>query len=131
MTPIKLALNMITISDNDLYGYNAYSRSVYLKPEAKQWKLDAVDSFRQQLDALNYDVSDLPNKLKLTIKIESSSWVSKNGKTKKKDLSNCTKALIDSLFQALNADDSLIYELKLVKVIKNSDIIKIRISNAV
>lgn len=60
------------------------------------------------------------NELKVTIEVYSN-WYNKDKTIKHRDIANLEKFIIDSVFNALGIDDSLIFELILKKVDSNEE----------
>ena len=55
-------------------------------------------------------------KLSVEVDLISDDWMCKNGNVKKRDIDNCLKTLLDSIFSCLDTDDSYIWDLKVRKV---------------
>jgi len=112
---IKLLFPGLPISDNQLYQYNKSTCGRFLSLEAKSYKAEILRETKYQL--FDTDTSELRNKkLKLNIVVYSDTWVNeRQGKIKKIDIHNLSKALIDSIFEALEMDDSFVWEVNMRK----------------
>lgn len=111
----------IPISDNDLYFQPKTHKHRIKAPEARDWEMDAFMAINEQIMANRYtDFSWADKKLVCTVEVFASNWICKNKRIRKRDISNTSKLLLDTLFRALALhsiaeDDSQVWELRLVK----------------
>jgi len=133
---IQLRFNVFPISTNKLYVNIPGQKRRFISTEGKKFKKLIEEEVKKTLvntELLHY-LSALEGKqLTLFIKIISPSWLLKDSKTiRKKDISSCEKALVDSVFDAfkisgLSLDDSQIWSLHLIKEYGPDDITLISI----
>ena len=64
------------------------------------------------VDCINSPVG----KLSVEVDLIADDWMCKNGNVKKRDIDNCLKTLLDSIFSCLDTDDSYIWDLKVRKI---------------
>ena len=96
-------------SENSLYGWNRMTKKKYLLPKVRQ--------FKNNCKAYIPDIPNLVGKLlKVTFRFFGN-WYFKNGKLKRKDGQNLTKALIDAIFEKINIDDCYIWTSSWEKVL--------------
>ncbi len=134
---IQLKFNVFPISINKLYVNIPGQKRRFVSTEGKRFKKlieDEVKKLIADTDLLHYLSSLEGKELTLSVKIVSNSWLLKDGKTiRKKDISSCEKALVDSIFDAfklsgLNLDDSQIWDLRLLKEYGPEDLTLVVIS---
>lgn len=134
---IQLTFNVFPLSVNKLYINIPGQKRRFISTDGKKFKKlieDEVKRLVAEPKLLKY-ISALENKrLMVYIKVTSSSWLLKDGKSiARKDISSCEKALVDSVFTALNElgfalDDKQIFDLRLVKDIGDVDTTLVQIS---
>ncbi len=115
-----------TPSVNIMYGHNMRG-SFYLKKEGKDLRKEIKEIVYSDTCGM-YDITD--TKLKVNVEIYEN-WYTKDNKVKKKDIANREKFLIDSVFEALEIDDKMIFEhsMKKVQSEKEFALIKIEVLN--
>lgn len=121
---ITFSFNTFPISINKLYSNRFGQKQRFLTTEGRAFKAEIDLEVKEKLkdpDLYNI-VSSLQMKpLEVTIDIFSKSWLLKDQTTIRiKDIANCEKALLDSIFSAINQvnidiDDSAIWKLTLNK----------------
>ncbi len=121
MIIIKIPFKTPTI--NHLY-YHIQNMKVLTK-EAKELK----EKIKVLLEALKIDSRPyLDQNLALIVEVHEN-WYTKQGKVKRKDISNREKFLIDSIFQTLELDDKFIFNHQMIKIQDEEEysIIKIKL----
>ena len=123
-------------SDNSLYMTRGKFR--VLSPEARQYKKDIEESTLLQIasqdsaihrscpsipdtDAYTTQILNLKDKLLIVNVLLTGSWYTKTDSIRKRDCQNYTKAVIDSLFNAMKTieptlDDSQIWFIQVAKI---------------
>lgn len=126
---ITFKFNLFPLSTNKLYVNIPGQKRRFVSTEGKKFKQEINDEVTNQSKIHNIALKLLEaKKLKVTIVVQSPSWVLKDGKTiAKKDIENTAKALIDSIFSSLTdsgllLDDKQIWSLLLIKEIAPQDI---------
>lgn len=102
-------------SMNKLYAINYRTRSVYMTPEAREFKS------KMKLFITSMPI-DLEKKLSLKLDVHTD-WYFKNGKLKKSDIQNLIKVVVDALSERLGFDDSLIWSFTANKIQSNDSFI--------
>jgi Holliday junction resolvase RusA-like endonuclease len=102
-------------SMNKLYAINYRTRSVYMTPEAREFKT------KMKLFITSMPI-DSTKKLSLKLDVHTD-WYFKNGKPKKSDIQNLIKVVVDALSERLGFDDSLIWSFTANKVQSNESFI--------
>ena len=133
---IQLIFNVFPLSVNKLYVNIPGQKRRFVSTEGKKFKTlieTEVKTLIKNPDTLN-ELAKLEGKcLSMEIKVSSSSWFLKDGKTiRQKDLSSVEKALVDSIFTAFkdlgfNLDDKQIWSLNLEKEYGISDITEVKL----
>ena len=97
-------------------------------PEAKKIKKEIEEIVKPILNLSGKE--NFLQKLKVRVAIHEN-WYCKNGSVKRKDVANREKFLIDSVFEALDIDDKMIFEHTMSKVQSNEEfaLIKIEVHN--
>ena len=91
----------------------------FITKEGKEMEKYIIESVNKQIN--KEEILPLIDKqLSVTIKVYEN-WFTKKGKIKRADLDNKCKYLLDFLFKALNIDDKHIWELKLMKIQKDTN----------
>lgn len=134
---ITFTFDTFPISINKLYVNIQGQGRRFISSEGKAFKkmIEArvTDSLQAQ-EAMKYLSSLCGKRLAVTITVASPSWLLKDGQTiRKKDVSNCEKALTDSIFKAfeelqLELDDSQIWSLNIIKIVSDKDTTEYSIS---
>jgi len=122
---VEMIIPFKTPSINHLYGQHGFHK--YLKPEAKKLR-EQINQIVQKIGVSSFSSTSGP--FKITVEIYED-WYTKNGEVKKKDISNREKFLIDSVFEALNIDDKMIFEHTMRKIQSNEEKAVIKIINLV
>ena len=134
---IQLIFNVFPLSINKLYVNIPGQKRRFISTDGKKFKKlieDEVKVLIKDPKLLKYISSLEGKRLTVYIKVTSTSWLLKDGKSiARKDISSCEKALVDSIFTALNdmgftLDDKQIFDLRLVKDIGETDITLVQIS---
>lgn len=113
---MQIIIPFKTPTVNHLYTRNRFGNQCKTG-EANNLKKQIVE----MVNAIPIDpIREPPVKLKVTIEIYEN-WYTKKGDVKKKDISNREKFLIDAVFDALNLDDKMIFEHKMIKVQSNEE----------
>lgn len=123
-----LEFEIFPLSVNKLYVNIPGQGRRFLSKEGKEFK-KAIDTTVKNIVGTSTNILSafVDKRLEMEIKIESPSWVLKDGKTtRRKDLDNCSKAILDSIFASFNdlgvaLDDSQIWKQQLTKVVAESD----------
>jgi len=107
---MRIELPWKTPTINHLYGQ--HGKVKYLKPEAKGLREEIKKIiFRMDLS----DMHDKDSHLQVHVQVLED-WYCKNGTVKRKDVSNREKFLIDSIFEALELDDKMIFKHTMEKI---------------
>ena len=109
---IKIFLPFKTPTINHLYGYHGVRK--FLKKEAKELR-ERIGLICNELD-LSDELNELRNKRLEVCVYVSEDWYTKKGDVKRKDVANREKFLIDSVFDALQIDDKMIFKHTMEKV---------------
>lgn len=121
---ILLEFNVFPISVNKLYSTRFGQARRFLTTEGRKFKETINDEVTKKLnDVERYKIvsSFIGKPLEVTIDVYSSSWLLKDQQTVRiKDIGNCEKAFLDSIFTAfkelnIDIDDSAIWTLHLTK----------------
>jgi len=118
---IKIPFKTPTI--NHLYWHRGNMK--IMKKEAKEIREDIKQIVKKSLP---FVCSNLNDGLKVDVEVHEN-WFTKEGKVKKKDISNREKFLIDSIFDALEIDDKFIFEQTMKKVQDEKEFAIIKIIN--
>lgn len=120
---IQLNYQILPISVNKAYmtrfGYRI------LSPEARTFKQLIEKETKAQITADQQKSIKNWKTIKATIIVSSDTWFTKKNTVRKKDIASFEKLLTDSVFTALEVDDSFIFNLSLIKEIGNPKIIYI------
>lgn len=100
-------------SSNMVYGHNGSKK--YIKKKYNELRERIQEIVYRKLGNRNLDIEDyLDRKLSISIEVHEK-WITKAGEVAKRDLSNKSKFLIDSIFMALGTDDKFLWEIKMNK----------------
>jgi Holliday junction resolvase RusA-like endonuclease len=94
-------------SMNKLYGINFQKRSVYMMPEARDWKTKA------KMCIGNFPITG-NDKLSFSLNVYTN-WYYKNNNLKKSDIQNLIKVVVDAVSERLSFDDSQVFSFSAVK----------------
>ena len=119
-TEMLIKIPFKTPSVNIMYGHNMRG-GFYLKKEGKDLRKEIIEIVDNMEATMFYE-----DELKVTVEIHEN-WYTKDGRVKKKDIANREKFLIDSVFEALDIDDKMIFEHKMSKVQSNEEFALIKI----
>ena len=124
-TTMLIRIPFKTPTVNLMYGHNMRG-GFYLKKEGKELRKEIIEIVDNIVDPMFYEF----DKLKVKVEIHEN-WYTKDGKVKKKDIANREKFLIDSVFEALDIDDKMIFEHSMSKVQSDKEyaLIKIEVLN--
>lgn len=92
-------------------------------PELRAWKeMAKIELAAQNVELPEWIKKTQQNKQCLVFIVEwwGKHWY-KNGKPKRRDLDNRIKFLMDAVFNYIELDDSLVFDLRLVKIEKDTD----------
>jgi Holliday junction resolvase RusA-like endonuclease len=117
---VKWKIPLLPTSMNKLYAINYQKRTVYMTPEARNFKTQC------KLFITPYHVSG-NDKLSMEIDIHSD-WFFKNGNLKKSDLQNMIKILIDAVSERLGFDDSQVWTMTANKIQSTTKCVHITLS---
>lgn len=127
---IQFSFNLFPISVNKLYVNIYGQKRRFMSPEGKKFKALIEEEVKNQLkekDRIQYISTLQGQRLAVIIRVKSSSWVLKDGKTsRRKDIQNTEKGLTDAIFKALESyglsiDDSQIWSLQLIKELTDGE----------
>lgn len=104
---------MVPPSMNKLYAINYRTKSVYMTPEARDFKSKA----KMFMTSMNVSSSD-----RFTLQLDvHTNWMCKNGNIKKVDVHNMIKVVTDAVSERLGFDDSQIFSFTANKVQSNEN----------
>lgn len=86
-----------------------------LAPTARKWKTETIELLR----TMNLEAPT--GRLHVVARFYSPRWLCLNGNVRKSDVSNREKIAMDSLFEVLGIDDSMVFHLELVKVVADEE----------
>lgn len=120
-TTMIIKIPFKTPSVNIMYGHTMRG-NFYLKKEGKDLRKEIIEIVNNSIDPIFYDT----DKLKVTVEIHEN-WYTKKDIVKKKDIANREKFLIDSVFEALELDDKMIFEHNMKKIQSDKEFALIKI----
>lgn len=121
---IQITIPKKTLTINHLYGFRGFRK--FLKAEGRELREYIINLVEREVTGKFLCHSNLYTKLKVEVDIFEN-WLTKEGKTARKDIANREKFLIDSVFQALNIDDKHIWIHKMRKIQSTEEKAVIRI----
>lgn len=120
---MELILPFKTPSINSLYWHRGNIK--IMKSEAKKIREAIFDIVVEKLSENGYKDELRGKELRVETHVYENWYNKSNGLIKKKDVANREKFLIDSVFKALDIDDSHIFEHKIKKINSEKEFVKV------
>ena len=110
---MKITIPFKTPTINHLYGFRGFHK--FITKEAKEVKKKISEIVKKTMKEQYIWTGEITPKLIVIIEIYEN-WLTQKGEIARKDISNREKFLMDSIFEALEIDDKLIFEHTMKKI---------------
>lgn len=107
-TSLVCKIPLLPTSMNKLYAINYRTRSVYMTPEARNFKSQAKMFIKPYSVGKN-------DKLSFSLDVHTD-WYFKNGNLRKADIQNLIKVVVDAVSERLGFDDSQVFSFSANKI---------------